>query len=54
MGWNIYKNMYNAKIKGAVDLLAPVAYDLAMDEGLYAHANAAKVRMNQENGGVNE
>ena len=40
--------------KGAVDLLAPVAYDLAMDEGLYAHANAAKVRMNQENGGVNE
>ena len=33
--------------KGAVDLLAPVAYDLAMDEGLYAHANAA-------NGGVNE
>ena len=40
--------------KGAVDLLAPVAYDLAMDEGLYAHANAAKVRINQENGGVNE
>ena len=40
--------------KGAVDLLAPVAYDLAMDEGLYAHANAAKVIMNQENGGVNE
>lgn len=40
--------------KGAVDLLAPVAYDLAMDEGLYAHANAAKVRMNQENDGVNE
>ena len=40
--------------KGAVDLLAPVAYDLAMDEGLYAHANAAKVRMNQENCGVNE
>ena len=40
--------------KGAVDLLAPVAYDLAMDEGLYAHANAEKVRMNQENGGVNE
>lgn len=40
--------------KGAVDLLAPVAYDLAMDEGLYAHANAAKARMNQENGGVNE
>ena len=40
--------------KGAVDLLAPVAYDLAMDEGIYAHSNAAKVRMNQENGGVNE
>lgn len=40
--------------KRAVDLLAPVAYDLAMDEGLYAHANAAKVRIDQENGGVNE
>lgn len=31
----------------AVDLLAPVAHDLAVDEGLYAHANAAKVRMNK-------
>lgn len=29
----------------AVDLLAPVAYDLAVEEGLYAHANAAKVRI---------
>ena len=29
----------------AVDLLAPVAHDLAIDEGLYAHANAAKIRM---------
>lgn len=29
----------------AVDLLAPVAHDLAVDEGLYAHANAAKVRI---------
>ena len=31
----------------AVDLLAPVAHDLEVDEGLYAHANAAKVRMNK-------
>lgn len=29
----------------AVDLLAPVAHDLAVEEGLYAHANAAKVRV---------
>ena len=29
----------------AVDLLAPVAHDLAVDEGLYAHANAAKARI---------
>lgn len=29
----------------AVDLLAPVAHDLAVEEGLYAHANAAKVRI---------
>lgn len=29
----------------AIDLLAPIAYDLAVDEGLYAHANAAKVRI---------
>lgn len=28
-----------------VDLLAPIAHDLAVDEGLYAHANAAKVRI---------
>lgn len=31
----------------AVDLLAPVAHDLAVEEGLYAHANAAKVRIKQ-------
>ena len=31
--------------KKAVELLAPVAYDLAVEEGLYAHANAAKVRI---------
>ena len=31
--------------KKAVELLAPIAYDLAVEEGLYAHANAAKVRM---------
>lgn len=29
----------------AIDLLAPVAHDLAIEEGLYAHANAAKVRI---------
>lgn len=29
----------------AVDLLAPVAHDLAVEEGLYAHANAAKIRI---------
>ena len=29
----------------AVDSLAPVAHDLAIQEGLYAHANAAKIRM---------
>ena len=29
----------------AIDLLAPVAHDLAVEEGLYAHANAAKVRI---------
>jgi len=28
-----------------VDLLAPVAHDLAVEEGLYAHANAAKIRI---------
>ena len=31
--------------KKAVKLLGPVAYDLAIEEGLYAHANAAKVRI---------
>lgn len=31
-----------------VDLLAPVAHDLAIEEGLYAHANAAKVRINKQ------
>ena len=31
--------------QGAVDSLAPVAHDLAVEEGLYAHANAAKVRI---------
>lgn len=31
--------------QGAVDSLAPVAHDLAIEEGLYAHANAAKVRI---------
>lgn len=31
--------------KKAVELLGPVAYDLAIEEGLYAHANAAKVRI---------
>ncbi|MDZ4910873.1 histidinol dehydrogenase, partial [Clostridium perfringens] len=29
----------------AIDLLAPEAHDLAVEEGLYAHANAAKVRI---------
>lgn len=29
----------------AVDLLGPVAHDLAVEEGLYAHANAAKIRI---------
>lgn len=31
--------------QGAVDSLGPVAHDLAVEEGLYAHANAAKVRI---------
>lgn len=29
----------------AVDYLAPIAHDLAVEEGLYAHANAAKIRI---------
>ena len=29
----------------AIDSLAPIAYNLAVEEGLYAHANAAKVRL---------